>query len=301
MRIKLRQVEGFLAAADSLSFSRAAEKIGMTQPAFSQLIRDLESALDVKLFDRSTRKVRITDIGLLLRDQMRRGLLEIDNACSNARAITRLERGQLSLAVLPSLALSFVTEALASFHQAYPGVQIRLQEARTPYIADLLTRHEADFAVCARIEADHALQFEHLFDDELVAVLPKGHELARHQALRWTQLTGEALIWLAAQSALIHKAFEENELDKSADHQVLNTVTALSMVRAGFGVTIVPLVALPELNMRGLIYRRLRAPRPVREIGLCRHVDHTLSPAAEQFRQFLRRTPPRGSADPKTP
>src|SRR3546814_12247054 len=100
----------------------------MTQPAFSQLIRDLESALDVKLFDRSTRKVRITEIGLLLRDQMRRGLLEIDNACSNARAITRLERGQLSLAVLPSLALSFVTDALASFHQTSPGGPIRLEE-----------------------------------------------------------------------------------------------------------------------------------------------------------------------------
>src|SRR3546814_3172770 len=126
----------------------------MTQPAFSQLIRDLESALDVKLFDRSTRKVRITEIGLLLRDQMRRGLLEIDNACSNARAITRLERGQLSLAVLPSLSLSFVTDTLASFHQAYPGVHIRLQETRSPHIADLLTRHEADFAVCSRIRSE---------------------------------------------------------------------------------------------------------------------------------------------------
>lgn len=65
MRIKLRQVEGFLAAADLLSFSRAADKIGMTQPAFSQLIRDLENALDVKLFDRSTRRVRITEVGLM--------------------------------------------------------------------------------------------------------------------------------------------------------------------------------------------------------------------------------------------
>jgi hypothetical protein len=121
MRIKLRQVEGFLAAADLLSFSRAADKIGMTQPAFSQLIRDLENALDVKLFDRSTRRVRITEVGLLLRDQMRRGLLEIDNACNNARAITRLERGQLTLAVLPSLALGFVTEALTGFHKTHPG------------------------------------------------------------------------------------------------------------------------------------------------------------------------------------
>lgn len=300
MRIKLRQVEGFLAAADLLSFSRAADKIGMTQPAFSQLIRDLENALDVKLFDRSTRRVRITEIGLLLRDQMRRGLLEIDNACNNARAITRLERGQLTLAVLPSLALGFVTEALTDFHKTHPGVHIRLQETRTPYIADLLSRHEVDFAVCSHIEADDALQLEHLFDDELVAVLPKEHALARRQTLGWGQLANESLIWLAAQSTLIHNAFEENGLDKSADHQVLNTVTALSMVRAGFGITIVPLVGLPELNMRGLAHRRLRAPRPMREIVLCHHVNHTLSPAAEQFRLFLRQASPLTSARPKT-
>lgn len=297
MRIKLRQVEGFLAAADSLSFSRAAEKIGMTQPAFSQLIRDLENALDVKLFDRSTRMVRITDTGMLLRDQMRRGLLEIDNACSNARAITRLERGQLSLAVLPSLALGLVTEALATFHQTYPGVKIRLQEARSPYIADLVTKYEADFAVCSRFKGIDALQFERLFDDELVAVLPEGHALAPFQTLDWSHLVNEALIWLAAQSGLIQKAFEQNDLDKSADHQVLNTVTALSMVRSGFGVTIVPIVGLPELNMRGLIYRRLRAPRPVREICLCRHMDHALSPAAERFRQLLQETSSRDEAN----
>jgi LysR family carnitine catabolism transcriptional activator len=291
MRIKLRQVEGFLAAADSLSFSRAAEKIGMTQPAFSQLIRDLESALDVKLFDRSTRKVSITDTGLQLRDQMRRGLMEIDDACNNARAITRLERGQLSLAVLPSLALGLVSDALASFHRTYPGVKIRLQEARSPYIADLVMKYEVDFAVCTRFAAVSALRFEHLFDDELVAVLPKGHALARQRILDWQMLTEEALIWLAAQSTLIRRAFEQNDIDKSADHEVLNTVTALSMVRAGFGITIVPLIALPELNMRGLIHRRLRAPQPVRDICLCSRNDHALSPAAERFRQNVLAAP----------
>ncbi|MFC4277870.1 LysR family transcriptional regulator [Achromobacter aloeverae] len=293
MRVKLRQIEGFLAAADSLSFSRAAEKIGMTQPAFSQLIRDLEGALDVKLFDRSTRRVRITDIGAQLRDQMRRGLLEIDTACNNARAITQLKQGRLSLAVLPSLALGLVNDALADFHDAYPDVRVRLHEARSPHIADLVLNYEVDFAICSRFESPHPLVFERLFDDELVAVLPRGHALARRRTLNWRMLEAQTLIWLQAQSDLIRQAFADNGIAKQADHEVLNTVTALSMVRAGFGITIVPLIALPELNLRGVTCRPLRAPQPLREICLCRHADHALSPAAARLCQMLRDTPRR--------
>jgi len=291
MRIKLRQIEGFLAAADALSFSRAAERIGMTQPAFSQLIRDLEAALDVRLFDRSTRRVRMTDVGMQLREQMRRGLREIDNACNNARAITRLKQGQLSLAVLPSLALGLVTGALASFHGRYPEVKLRLREARTPNIPELLLSHEVDLAVCSRLPAHDSLAFEHLFDDELVVVLPRGHALSQRRVLQWRQIADEPLIGLQAQAQLIHDGFAQNGIDKQTEHEALNTVTALSMARAGFGVTIVPLIALPELNLRGLVRRCLRGPQPTREICLYRHMEHALSPAAERFGNMLREAP----------
>jgi LysR family carnitine catabolism transcriptional activator len=291
MRIKLRQVEGFLAAADAGSFSRAAEKIGMTQPAFSQLIREMESVLDVKLFDRSTRQVHITETGKLLREQMRRGLLEIEEACSNARAIIRLERGMLSLAVLPSLAFGFVTAALAKYRQAYPGISVRLFEAHNGVAIDRVVQRQADFAVCTDLHVPPSMSFETLFEDELVAVLPSGHRLARRKTIEWPRLVDEMLILISAQSSanndLVKQAFEQNGLDKTPDCEVLNIVTALSMVRAGFGVTIVPRVALPELNMRGLAYRRMMGPSLTRNIGLCSRRDRTLLPAAERFREVL--------------
>jgi DNA-binding transcriptional LysR family regulator len=291
MRIKLRQVEGFLAAADTGSFSRAAEKIGMTQPAFSQLIREMESALDVKLFDRSTRQVHITDTGKLLRDQMRRGLLEIEDACSNARAIIRLEQGKLSLAVLPSLAFGFVTSALARYHLAYPNISVRLYEAHNGLALDRVAQRQADFAVCTDLHIPPSMTFETLFQDELVAVLPSTHPLARSKVIEWPQLMDEPLILISAQSSanneLVRSAFQQNGLDKTADCEVLNIVTALSMVRAGFGVTIIPRVALPELNMRGLSHRRLTGPSLVRNIGLCSRSDRTVMPAADRFRQIL--------------
>jgi LysR family carnitine catabolism transcriptional activator len=291
MRIKLRQVEGFLAAADTGSFSRAAEKIGMTQPAFSQLIREMESALDVKLFDRSTRQVHITDTGKLLRDQMRRGLLEIEDACSNARAIIRLEQGKLALAVLPSLAFGFVTSALARYRLAHPNISVRLYEAHNGVAIDRVAQRQADFAVCTDLHIPPTMTFETLFEDELVAVLPSKHQLARRKVIEWPQLMDETLILISAQSSanneLVRNAFQQNGLDKTADCEVLNIVTALSMVRAGFGVTIIPRVALPELNMRGLAHRRLTGPSLVRNIGLCSRSDRSVMPAAERFRQVL--------------
>jgi DNA-binding transcriptional LysR family regulator len=291
MRIKLRQVEGFLAAADTGSFSRAAEKIGMTQPAFSQLIREMESALDVKLFDRSTRQVHITDTGKLLRDQMRRGLLEIEDACSNARAIIRLEQGKLSLAVLPSLAFGFVTSALARYRKAYPNISVRLYEAHNGVALERVAQRQADFAVCTDLHIPPSMTFETLFQDELVAVLPAKHRLARRKHIEWPRLMDETLILISAQSSanneLVRAAFRQNGLDKTADCEVLNIVTALSMVRAGFGVTIIPRVALPELNMSGLAHRSLAGPSLVRNIGLCSRSDRTVMPAAERFRQIL--------------
>lgn len=287
MRIKLRQVEGFLAAAETLSFSRAAEKIGMTQPAFSQLIRDLENTLEVKLFERSTRRVRITATGAQLRDQMRRGVLEIDNACNNARALTRLEAGQMSVAILPSLALGLVAGSLSTFHQTYPNVKVHLREARSPYVLDAVRGYDADFAICARFATSEQMSCDYLFDDELVAVLPRQHPLLAKRTLGWGALACEALILLAAQAESIKHAFAQNGIDKAGDYDVLNSATALSMVRAGFGVTVAPLIALPSLNMHGLAYRRLSAPRLVREICLYHRIDGTLSPAAGLFRRML--------------
>jgi DNA-binding transcriptional LysR family regulator len=291
MRIKLRQVEGFLAAADTGSFSRAAERIGMTQPAFSQLIREMESALDVRLFDRTTRRVHITEAGKMLREHMRRGLLEIEEACSDARAMIRLERGKLSLAVLPSLALGYVTRMLAHYRATYPGIVVQLHEAHNEIAIERVVRRQADFAVCTDLHVPAGTVFEKLFEDELVAVLPAGHRLAGRRAITWPQLADEALILISAQSSanneLVRGAFRGHGLDKAPDCEVMNIVTALSMVRAGLGVSIVPRVALPDLNTRGLVRRGLEGPTLRRNIGMLSRRDRSLVPAAERFRELM--------------
>lgn len=290
MKIRLRQVEGFLALAEDLSFSRAAKRLGMTQPAFSQMIRELESALELNLFERTTRRVALLPAGAQLRDQMQRGMTHLEAACRNAQALARLEQGQLAVATLPSLACGLVLPVISRFREQYPGISLRLYEDHNRQILDKLTAGDVELAVGSAMPGHDHLQFTPLLEDELVCVLPVAHRLSRQSRVAWRDLTRETLILVAATSQTyrtVRANLAQWAGDKQPECETLNSVTAVSMVRAGLGLTLIPEIALGELNMTGLTYRRLGAPRPSRQVGLFRQAAASLSPGAQAFQRLL--------------
>lgn len=290
MKIRLRQIEGFLAVAETLSFTRAADKLGMTQPAFSQLIRELESSLGLSLLDRTTRRVQVSAAGKSLLERMRRGVAEIDDACRYAQAMAKLEMGELAIAVLPSFASGIVLQALSTFRGRYPAMGIRIVEEHNAEILSRLTDYEVELAVGSEMDNPHELEFEAFMVDELVCVVPVGHSLAQREIIEWAALKDESIILVAA-SSQTYQTIRSNLLEyanhKLADYQSLNSVTAMAMVRAGFGLTFIPKVALGELNMTGLVCRNLGPPRPLRSIGIYRRAGQALSPGASEFRRIL--------------
>lgn len=288
--LTLRQIEGFLLAGDLLSFSRSAEAMHITQSAFSQLIRDLEAGLGVRLFDRTTRRVALTEAGVVLLAKMKRGVLEIDDACEEARAIARVEHGHITVGTLASLAIGVVTRALGELRKAYPGVRVSMREDYNGPLLERVAQGEVDFAVCAYSQAANGLQFDPLFDDELVAVMRRA-DAADDPVLRWSALHDAPMILLTRDSATheqITAALAANRVSREPDYEVANMFTALSMVRAGFGVTFIPALVLREVNLAGLAWRRLQRPVPQRRIGVARRSDRTASPAAARFEQLLR-------------
>ena len=288
--VKLRQIEGFLLAAELLSFSRAAEAMHITQSAFSQLVRELESALGVRLFDRTTRRITLTDTGVVLFAKMKRGMVEIDDACEDARAIARVEHGHISVGTLASLAIGIVTRALGELRQSYPGVKVSMREDYNGPLLERVAQGEVDFAVCAQSEAASGLHFGHLFDDELVAVMRRA-DAGGDPLLSWSALQETPLVMLVRDSATheqVAAALAANRVNREPDYEVANMFTALSMVRAGFGVTFIPSMVLREVNLTGLAWKRLKRPVPLRQIGICRRSDRSASPAAAKFEQLLR-------------
>jgi LysR family transcriptional regulator, carnitine catabolism transcriptional activator len=289
--VTLRQIEGFLLAAELLSFSRAAESMHITQSAFSQLVRELESSLGVRLFDRTTRRVALTDTGRALFAKMRRGVLEIEDACEEARAIARAEHGNITIGTLASLAIGVVTRSLGEFRKGFPGVKVSMREDYNGPLLERVAQGQVDFAVCAHSESADALDFEPLFEDELVAVMRRADVKTAGPMLRWSALQEMPVIMLVRDSSTheqVAAALAANRIHPERDYEVANMFTALSMVRAGFGVTFIPAMVLREVNLAGLAWRRLRGPVPVRRIGICRRKDRTPSPAAAKFEHLLR-------------
>lgn len=289
-RVSIRQIQGFLLAAGLLSFSRASEEMHITQSAFSQLIRELESQLGVQLFDRTTRRIYLTAAGEAMRVRLQRGLDEIDAACDEAQAIARVDRGHIRVGALSSLSIGIVTRTLAHLRSDFPGITVSMREDFNDALVDLVASGDTDLTVCSEIGGTQGLSFDYLFDDELVIVMRRDHPLARHKTLRWPQLADEALVLTARGTATrlhVENALAAHGIGKPLDYEVASTPTALAMVRAGFGSTFVSRVALLDLDITGMRTARFDNP-PLRRMGIYRRSDRTPSPASMKFAELLR-------------
>ena len=290
MKVTLRQIEGFLAAAELLSFSRAAQKLHITQSAFSQLIREIEASLNVRLFDRTTRSVILTKAGAELVVKMRNVIIAIESACQAAQSMSQMDSGHVSLATLPSLAGGFVTQALGDFRREYPGISISLHETDNTELLKMVIRGDVEFAICAQVPMVPEVNFELLYTEELVLVVPQEHPLSKRKKHRWSALKGMPLIFPALHTSTrksITEAMEINGVELNPMFEVAGLTTSVSMVRAGLGVTVMPLTAMVEMNLEGVCTCQLIKPTVHRRIAICIRNDRTLSPAAMQIVQLL--------------
>lgn len=290
MNLKLKQLQGFVAAATHSSFSAGARELAMTQPAFSQLVRELETALNVKLFERTTRRVELTEAGRRFLAMIRRPLDDLDDAYRFAREMASGTRGRIVFSSLPSVAFGLVTMALARFTKEHPGITARLIEDQDSNIVEKVLHREVDFGIGTLKTPHEELSFRELLPDELQAVFPVRHPLRLKRRLSWRDLAAAPLVLLPKQSsvrALAEHGFAAAGIAREPDYEVANMVTALSMVRAGLGITIMPRMVLPELNMKGLAAARIHEPRPARTIGIISRRDRPLSPAAASYVELL--------------
>lgn len=294
MKITLRQVEGFLAACETRSFSRAAERLHMTQSAFSQLIRELETSLDVRLFERTTRRIALTDVARMIAPRLAVAASAIDEACREARAASRLDSGHLQIAALPSLAVGPVAEVLADMRRIFPRVTATVLEGGNAELVDAVLDMRADIAICGTLaEPPPALAFEPLFREPLMAVVHRAHALARRNTVDWKALADETLILMPAHSTIrsqIDAAFRWHGLERIPEYEVASPFTALALVRAGLGVTILPPVALSGA-LRGaddVASVALGDRLAERCIALCRRRDREEAPAVTHFVEALK-------------
>jgi DNA-binding transcriptional LysR family regulator len=283
-----RQLRAFVTLAELRSFTRAAERSHLSQPAFSALIRSLEDAVGTRLFDRDTRKVELSTEGKLFEPLAQRLLRDFDQALGDLRDHAARRRGRVALALLPSLAAGWLPPVLAGFRDAYPGIELDVADVLSEACLERVRAGRADFALAATRADSAELRTETFCADRFHLVCRRDHPLAARSELRLRDIAAEPFVHLARSSSV------RQYLDAAARPLQMNSVleveqlaTVMGMVRHGLGVSVVPELTLFHFRSDDVVTRPLRGPGLVRQIYLIRRRDRSLSSAAQALYEWV--------------
>jgi DNA-binding transcriptional LysR family regulator len=290
MNPTLRQMRAFVALARTGSFTLAAEYLHVTQAALSGLIKELETTLAVRVVDRSTRRIALTDVGRELYPLFSKMIDDLDGALLDIANHTQLKKGVVRIAAPQLMACTLLPEVIAAYRVAYPDIQLRLVDCAVEQVVARVLSGEVDFGIGPERDAIAQIDATVLFEMPFAMVFPRGHPLEQRERLTWSDLSDYPFISLQGQFTErllsdMHSALREVPLKPS--NEVTFMTTALAMVSAGLGVTVClpyaePLVRLHQLNMR-----QLHEPELTRRFFVYRRENRSLSPAAESFIAFL--------------
>lgn len=296
MNISLRQLQIFLAVVSTQNFSRAGESVGLSQPAVSRAVHELEVQLDLRLFDRTTREVVPTEAGEMLAQRLPRWMDELDNTLVELRNWAGSRRGKVHVASSPTISAHLMPYCLAECARKEPGLEVLLLDRIQQDVLSSVLASEVDFGVVVEPSASQLnnLHSECIMQDPFCMVLPQDHALAKDRAksgqLQWKDLDDPSLILLDYASGsrrLIDDALSHYQIPHSVKYQVGHATTGFEMVRAGLGISIMPGLAIPAQGIPGLVVKQL-APMVQRRIMLIHRKNRDPSPLAQCLWALIR-------------
>ena len=296
INLSTKQLRALIALARERSFTRAAAQCNLSQPAFSALIGQLEVAVGVRLFDRTTRSVEMTPEGAEFELAARRVLDDVDAALTSVTDHTALHRGRVSIALLPSLAADWLPTVLAGFHAKHPGIEIELQDVLSEACIEGVRSGRVDFALAATRADTPELRAEMFCSDTFHLVCPSGHPLGDLPTVRPKDVAAWPFIHLSRTSSVrqyVDAATHPANFPSVLEVDQLATVSGL--VKAGLGVSIVPALSLYQFKASGLETRPIRWPGLTRKIYVVRRRGRSFSVAAQSMYEWMKANPPRGA------
>jgi DNA-binding transcriptional LysR family regulator len=291
MNVDMRQLRAFATIGRLGSFTKAAAALFTTQPALSAQIQHLEEALALKLFDRSTRAVTLTQAGRDLLPVVDRVLVDVSAVIEQARDVAQMKTGRVTLAALPSVSSTLLPQVMAELRSQHPGITIILKDALAERIVEMVRGGAVDFALSGEPPADAQLEFRQLAADHMVIVMPRGHPLTRARRLALDDLAGTPLILMDRESSvrrIVDGAYIAAGRSSIAPaYEAAFMATAIGMVRGGLGITLLPSSAVELTSAHDLTTRAIDDPRLTRKLGILRERRRSLSPAAQYFVELL--------------
>ncbi len=284
--IGLRELDVFRAVARSLSFTRGASALHVSQPVVSRTIREVERDLGVELFVRTTRSVVLTAQGRELLSAADEILDTYDNALARFQTFCQGSRGRIVVAALPSIAATVLPPVLRVFLEDHPEVSVEILDVPNDQAIRDVEVGRADLAIAESLPPTDELDVQIVFTDRIVAVLPSAHPLARRRSLTWRELSAEPFVTMSAGSSvrrLTDLAMAKAGVSPTTVVESRNISTAGGIIAAGLGVSAFPELVLPLLAGATVITRPLSAPRLQREIAVVTSATQPPSPPARRF------------------
>ena len=292
MNVTLRQLQGFRTVAELGSFTRAAQRLQMAQPALSLSIRELEAELHIRLFDRTTRRVELTAAGREFLRSTEKLIADLELSIRNVRDLTDRKRGRLTIAAPPLLAAMIVPAAIADYKKAFPGVEVRLVDTQTDDIVAQVRAGEVDCGVGTFAEVEQGIRREVLLEDNLVVWCAPRSPAAKHTKIKWSELQEWPLVMMTRASnirSIVERACEAAGHSPRPAFEVSQMTTAIMLVEAGLGVAVLPTYIWSFARSQKVVARPLIEPQVRREVSFIQSDSRSLSPAAEGFSRFLRK------------
>jgi DNA-binding transcriptional LysR family regulator len=299
-RISFANLEVFLTVVRSPTISQAAEKLNIAQPALSQQLRLLERRLGVTLFERDARPYRLTEAGRLLKDEAERLLADFYELVERLQGVSTGKRGRLRIGFTRSAMYGVLPSAVRAFTESHGDVELQLHEILTEDQPEALRTSVIDLGIGRDPSASPQISQEVLLRESLVVAVPLGHPLVKQERVPLRALEGEAFILFpkgesANFPARVTALCREAGFVPNVVHQAFEIDSALGLVAAGLGVTVVTagLAAHGRSDVRFLPLDGLPVGATTELVALT--VQGTRRPLVEAMLAQLRSTPPQSS------
>ena len=293
--MELRHLRYFIAVAEELHFGRAAQVLGISQPPLSQQIQALEQEVGARLFERTNRRVELSEAGRLFLHEARLALAQVDKAADVARRAQLGELGELKIGFTSSAPFnSSIPQAIFAFRQAFPAVHLNLQEMSSTEVAESLVDESIQVGLMRPLSLPDSLSVIELMREPLVAVLNADHPLVEgsERGLHLAQLAEEPFVFFprtygSGLYAQLLNLARDAGFNPHFAQEAGEAMTIIGLVAAGLGVSVLP-ASYQRIRIDGVVYRTLLDQEAVTAVWLGQRKG-VQTPMAKAFVELLTR------------
>ncbi len=289
MRLRMRQLEALMTVAEAGSMTRAAEELGISQPAVSRLLSDLSSQIGFQLFQRRDGVLIPTQEARFLLPDIQRVLERLDHIQELSRNLTERKAGHLKVACLPGFATSHLPDVLSAFLEERPGVTVTIEPDRPERIMEWMLNEQYDLGITDGFEGHPAVQSETI-DLRTVCIFPEGHPFEEKKIIRAPDLADQKIIHTRRDSPF-YRAFQEAVQSQGVAINSLVEIrqftAACELVSRGLGVSVISELDAEGYRGRGVAFRPFE-PRIPHRLAIVRPTHKNPSLVMMEFMDMFR-------------